>query len=205
MNKNIHSFPRQIARDHTITAAILFQFIATKVQRSKNIRNGKKWFYDSAAKIQKRYSYIKTSTIHENVRRLEKAKLLEIDSFNPWPPDRTLWYHVPDEHLAAAGIKRISFDKTNVEKYGIAGAVLLFNLRHWLKMRLKKTNDLTVMRKMSPKLLRKHLPFSEATIKSKLEELVTSGAVLKPDVNKPEYTLPEVEMRDLRLKAMLKK
>lgn len=205
MNNNIHSFPRQIAKDHTISAAILFQFIATKVQRSKNIRNGKKWFYDSGAKIQKRYNYIKTSTIHENAQRLKNAGLLEIDSFNPWPPDRTLWYHVPDEHLPAAGLARISFDKTNVEQYGIPGAVLLFNLRHFLKIRLKKTNDLTVTHKMLPKLLATLLPLSGATIKTALAKMVSGGAVLKPDRNKPEYRLPEVEMRELRRDAMLKK
>jgi hypothetical protein len=205
MNNNIHSFPRQIAKDHTITAAILFQFIATKVQRSRNIKNGKKWFYDSGAKIQKRYDYIKTSTIHENAKRLKGAGLLEIDNFNKWPPNRTLWYHVPNEHLPAAGLARIRFDKTNVEKYGIPGAVLLFNLRHFLKMRLKKTNDLTVTHKMLPKLLATLLPLSEATIKSALAKMVAGGAVLKPDRNKPEYRLPEVDMRELRRDAMLKK
>ena len=41
----IHSFSRPIAKEHGEKAAVLLQYLAHHVSKSKHVHGGKKWFY----------------------------------------------------------------------------------------------------------------------------------------------------------------
>ncbi len=207
------SFSRSFAQDHSVNEAVILKYLAYKVNRSNNWRDDKQWYFGSTKALQKQFPYISASAIDANIRKMGKKPILEIGNYNPWKQDRTRWFHVPkvtrDEVFKG---KMIRFESDDAVHHGITAAVLLHNLRHNLKKELKKSDDTNVAHEMSPAALSKiqpktgmsFLPFSESTIKATLKALVEKGVILKTFITKPEYTLPPIEMQDLRREAKLK-
>ena len=200
----IHSFSRSFAQEHTVNEAVILKYLAYKVERSKNWRDGKQWYYGSTKALQKQFPYISASAIDANIRKMGQTPMLEIGCFNQWRQDKTRWFHVPKEFRNAVESDLIKFDPEDAAHHGVTAAVLLHNLRYWLRRKLKKSQDINVSHEMSPVALSKLLPFSESTIKATLKTLVDKGVILKTSKTKPEYTLPPNEMQDLRREAKLK-
>lgn len=206
------SFSRSFAQEHTVTEAVILKHLAYKVGRSKNWRDDKQWFYESTKELQKKFPYFSSSAIDANIRKMGKKPILEIGNYNPWKQDRTRWFHVPKEFRNAVESDTITFNSDDAVHHKITAAVLLHNLRHNLKRKLKKSEGTNVVHEMSPAVLskikpttgRSILPFSESTIKATLKTLVEKGVILKTSTTKPEYTLPPSEMQDLRREAKLK-
>jgi hypothetical protein len=206
------SFSRSFAQEHTVNEAVILKYLAYKVGHSKNWRDGKQWFYGSTKALKKTFPYISASAIDANIRKLGKTPMLEIGNYNHWSQDKTRWFHVPKEARNAAMRDTITFESDDAVHHGIPAAVLLHNLRHNLRRKLKKSEGTNVVHEMSPAVLskikpttgRSILPFSESTIKATLKVLVIKGVILKTSKTKPEYTLPPNEMQDLRREAKLK-
>lgn len=197
---DIHSFSRPFARRHGATAAVLLKHLAYKVRKSKKIINDKKWHYNAAKKLQKKLPYLSSSTISEQIKKLERKKLLEIGNFNKWAHDRTQWYHVTSDICYEVEKDRLSFDAEVATDVGILPAVLHFNLHHFIRLQLnKKVKNPTHV--MSPKALAKLLHFSESAIKKGLKALVEKGLIVKLKSPRSTYTLPDsdlVLMRQIR-------
>ncbi|MBK8037625.1 MAG: hypothetical protein IPK22_10870 [Verrucomicrobiaceae bacterium] len=205
------SFSRSFAQEHTVTEAVILKHLAYKVGRSKNWRDDKQWFYESTKELQKKFHTLALPPSTRISGRWAKA-ILEIGNYNPWKQDRTRWFHVPKEFRNAVESDTITFNSDDAVHHKITAAVLLHNLRHNLKRKLKKSEGTNVVHEMSPAVLskikpttgRSILPFSESTIKATLKTLVEKGVILKTSTTKPEYTLPPSEMQDLRREAKLK-
>ena len=60
----IHSFSRTIAKEHGEKAAVLLQYLAHHVSKSKHVHGGKKWFYKTLDDLAVVFPYLKRSTIH---------------------------------------------------------------------------------------------------------------------------------------------
>ncbi len=199
-----HSFSRSFAQEHTVNEAVILKYLAYKVGRSNNWRQEKQWYYGSTKKLQEKIPYISSSAIDANIRKMGKKPILEIGNHNKWRQDKTRWFHVPKEARNAVASDLIKFDHEDAVHHGIPAAVLLFNLRYFIKLKLRKSQDTNVVHEMSPAALSNLLPFSESTIKAKLKTLEKKGVILKTSKTKPEYTLPPSEMQGLRREAKLK-
>ncbi|GEP43077.1 hypothetical protein BGE01nite_23680 [Brevifollis gellanilyticus] len=148
--------------------------------------------------------YLSPSAIDANIRKLKAKEVLEIGCYNKWKQDRTRWFHVPAHIRNEVDKDLVSFDPNDARTHGVPAAVLLFNLRYWIKKELKKATDTNVAHEMSPSELNRHLPFSVSTIKSALKTLEKAGAIIRTSKNMSEYSLPPGEMQQLRREAKLK-
>ena len=89
----IHSFSRTIAKEHGEKAAVLLQYLAHHISKSKHVHGGKKWFYKTLDDLAEVFPYLKRSTIHDILQKLsqENGPLL-IGDYNKKGYDRTNWF-----------------------------------------------------------------------------------------------------------------
>lgn len=196
---DVHSFSRSFAVEYGATASTLLKFLAYKVRRSKNRRDGKAWYFNSAKKIAEKLPYFSPSTISAQVKTLAEKGLLEIGTYNPWKQDRTQWYYVTDEVGEQVNDDLISFDANVAKEHGVLAAVLHYNLVHFIRLRVKrkvkaKAEVKAPQQVMSPKLLARLLPFCESAIKKALKKLVDAGLIVKCDGSRATYTLPDADL-----------
>ena len=203
-NKKIHSFSRPFAKEHSVNEAAILKFIAYKVRENGNEREGRLWYYGSIKDIAASIPYISASAIDANLVKMEKKGLVEFSKYNKWPEDRTRWYHVPQPFIDDVEKKTLKFNSDVAVNHGIPAAVILENLRYWLRRKLKKSTGIEVSHEMSPTKLKTVMPFSEAAIKKALADLVKAEVIVKTSATKPEYSLPPDEMMALRLTVKLK-
>ena len=85
----IHSFSRTIAKEHGEKAAVMLQYLAHHVSKSKHVHGGKKWFYKTLDDLAVVFPYLKRGTIHDTLKALKDKGLLQIGDFNKKGYDRT--------------------------------------------------------------------------------------------------------------------
>ena len=166
----IHSFSRTIAKEHGEKAAVILQYLAHHVAKSKQIHDGRKWFFMTLDDLAAVFPYIKRSTIHDTLNSLKDKGLLRIGDYNKKGYDRTCWYAFADDNVrkAAQSSKPVYFQVEDAVKYGIVAAVLLGNLVHWIQENRKKDPSYT-WHSMSLCELAKHLPFPKTTLQRALQ------------------------------------
>jgi hypothetical protein len=64
----VHSFSRTITEEHGEKAAVILQYLAYHVSKSKHVHAGKKWFYKTLDDLAEVFPYLKRSTIHPSSR-----------------------------------------------------------------------------------------------------------------------------------------
>jgi hypothetical protein len=173
ITKVTHCFSRNIAKEYGVNAALVFGYISHKIHTSKNIVNGKHWYYATVDQIAQVYPYLKRTAVYEALRSLTSDNgLLIAGCYNKKSYDRTTWYAFRTKEVAKlAEISPIYFKVLDAVHYDVAKAVLLSNLRYWIDEN-RKTNPGYNLHAMSPTQLADMLPFSKATIQRKLRELV---------------------------------
>jgi hypothetical protein len=177
----VHSFSRTIAKEHGEKAAVLLQYLAHHVSKSKHVHGGKKWFYKTLDDLAVVFPYLKRSTIHAILQKLGKENgPLVIGDYNKKGYDRTNWFAFRDDNIRkqAQSSKPVYFQVEDAVKYGIVAAVLLGNLAHWIRENRKQDPKYT-WHSMSLGELSKHLPFDKATMHRALKVLV-DAKVIKP-------------------------
>jgi hypothetical protein len=176
----IHSFSRTIATEQGEKAAVLLQYLAHHVSKSKHVHGGKKWFYKTLDDLADVFPYLKRSTIHAILQKLGKENgPLTIGDYNKKGYDRTNWFAFRDDHFRkqAQSSKPVYFRVADAVKYGIVAAVLLGNLVHWIREN-RKTDPQYTWHQILPGDLVEHLPFSKSTMQRALRDLV-QAKVLK--------------------------
>ena len=158
--------------------AIVLAHVAHKVKKSKNERDGLKWYYQTVEKLAERFPWIPPKTLGSILRQLAKMGCIIRGNYNRLPGDRTVWYAMSQDWLDRAAQKLIYFRVEDAVRWGLCEAVLLQNLAHWLKKNPAK-NQAGAGHPMRPRLLSTVLPFSEATIKRALSDLQRAGALEK--------------------------
>jgi len=175
----VHSFSRTIAEEHGEKAAVILQYLAHHVAKSKQVHGGRKWFYKTLDDLAAVFPYIKRSTIHDTLKSLKDKGLLEIGDYKKKGYDRTCCYAFEDDNVRkqAQASKPLYFQVEDAVKYGIVAAVLLGNLVHWIRENRKQDPKYT-WHAMSPRELAKHLPFPKTTLQTALANLVTDRRIL---------------------------
>jgi hypothetical protein len=176
----VHSFSRTIAKEHGEKAAVLLQYLAHHVSKSKHVHGGKKWFYKTLDDLAVVFPYLKRSTIHAILQKLGKENgPLVIGDYNKKGYDRTCWYAFADDNFRkqAQSSKPVYFQVEEAVQYGIVAAVLLGNLVHWIRENRKQDPKYT-WHQILPGDLVEHLPFSKSTMQRALRDLV-KAKVLK--------------------------
>ena len=172
----VHSFSRTIAKEHGEKAAVLLQYLAHQVSKSKHFHGGKKWFYKTLDDLAVVFPYLKRSTIHATLQKLSQENgPLVIGDYNKKGYDRTCWFAFRDDNFRkqAQSTKPVYFQVEDAVKYGIVAAVLLGNLGHWIREN-RKTDPQYTWHQILPGDLVEHLPFSKSTMQRALRELVTA-------------------------------
>jgi hypothetical protein len=176
----IHSVSRTIAQEHGEKAAVILQYLAHHVSKSKHVHGGRKWFYKTLDDLAVVFPYLKRSTIHAILQRLGKENgPLAIGDYNKKGYDRTCWYAFADDTVRkqAQSSKPVYFRVEDAVNYGIVAAVLLGNLVHWIRENRKSDPQYT-WHQILPGDLVEHLPFSKSTMQRGLRALV-NAKVLK--------------------------
>jgi hypothetical protein len=176
----VHSFSRAIAHEHGEKAAVLLQYLAHHVSKSKHVHGGRKWFYKTLDDLAAVFPYLKRSTIHATLQKLGKENgPLLIGDYNRKGYDRTNWFAFREENFRkqAQSSKPAYFQVEDAVRYGIVAAVLLGNLVHWIRENRKQDPKYT-WHHILPGDLIEHLPFSKSTMQRALRELV-KAKVLK--------------------------
>jgi hypothetical protein len=70
----VHSFSPTIAKEHGEKAAVLLQYLAHHVAKSKHGHGGRKWFYKTLDDLAEVFPYIKRSTIHDTIKSLKDIR-----------------------------------------------------------------------------------------------------------------------------------
>ena len=174
-----HSFSRTIAKEHGEKAAVLLQYLAHHVSKSKHVHGGRKWFYKTLDDLALVFPYLKRSTIHAILQKLGRENgPLVIGDYNKKGYDRTNWFAFRDDNIRkqAQSSKPAYFQVEDAVKYGIVAAVLLGNLVHWIRENRKSDPQYT-WHSMSLGELSKHLPFAKATMHRALKVLVDAKVI----------------------------
>lgn len=179
----IHSFSRTLAKKHGWKAAVILQFLAAKIARSKHFIDGKRWYYDTVESLAERFPYIGKTTINDILTKLTKpgGPLLK-GNYNKRSGDRTGWYAFADDFVRrSVSTKPVYFSVKDAVEFGVVEAVLLMNIAHWIKKNRKENPDYTWHR-MSGNGMTKHLSFSKWVINRALEHLCKEGELEKRPV-----------------------
>jgi hypothetical protein len=176
-----HSFSRAQAQHYGVHGAILLRYFINRIKGSNNIKDRKRWFYDSVSDLKENYPYLSQTALF-NARKLliaEKGPIVT-GNYNKWPKDKTTWYSARDDRtLQALEDDLLYFKVSEAVAYGILEAVILNNLRYWLQEKQKK-NAQYQYHPMSPRKLHEVFQgvFSRNSIDRALKHLVEVGVLI---------------------------
>jgi hypothetical protein len=173
----LYSLPRAVAKDLGINEAVVLAFLAHKTRTSKNVRQGRHWYYETAKNLaSQRFPWISPTTLGVVICRLERAGKVHTACHNKHGYDRTKWYSVPDDVIEEVAKNRIYFRVEDAVEHGVEAALLLHNLRYHLGEQ-KKRGAADPWWPMRPTELARHLPISKATIGRLLNRLCWDGSL----------------------------
>jgi hypothetical protein len=168
-----HGFSRAVAKKYGVNAALVLNYLAYKIDKSKHEHDGKVWYFDTVDNIAKKYPYLRRSAVYAALKALTAEDgLLVTGNYNKKHYDRTTWYAFKNKAAAKmVATTAIFFRIQDAMELGVTKAVLLNNLRYWINENRKEKPGYN-LHAMSPTELADCLPFSRATIQRKLKELV---------------------------------
>ncbi len=174
----VHSFSRTLAKQYGVNAAIVIAYLANRIKAVEEKRKDNRGFFISIRGLAEHYPYLGPSAVAHAIATLRREGVLRGENHNQKKYDRTLWYSFVDPEMQKNGHwDPIKFNVHDAIKYGgVAEAVILGNIIHWVRFNRKSEPGYTWHRFSSHKLAR-HLPFSQRTISRALKNLVNKGAV----------------------------
>lgn len=82
-----------------LNEAIVLQQFHYWLQRSKNVRDGNKWIYNSISEWQKQFPFWSKDTVKRAINSLEKQGCLIVGNYNKAKFDKTKWYRINYDSL----------------------------------------------------------------------------------------------------------
>ncbi len=195
MNTIPHSFSKAFARKHTINEAIVIEEIVFKTLMTKNIREGKRWYYASLQTLQKQLPYLTRDDISVAMEMMVGKGLLEISTDGKLPDSMKQWLCVPEKYWQEVNHDKVWFRPFDASNYGIPAALLISNLESKLCKNIEAGTGRT--HPLDSKLLSEVLPLSRTAINATLMELVEQGVLVKVQRKGKEYTLSTIRMREI--------
>mgnify|MGYP000945594715 CR=1 FL=1 len=77
-----------------LNEAIFIQQLHYWLKDSKNVRDGRKWVYNTHEEWQEQFPFWSISTIRRTITKLEKANLIIVSNYNKMAIDKTKWYRI---------------------------------------------------------------------------------------------------------------
>jgi hypothetical protein len=114
----------------TPNEAAVLRHLAYKIRRSKNLRDGRTWFYISAADLTRKFPWMAATTISAILKRLAAKGVVIRSNYNRRRGDRTMWYSMDEGWLDRAEQDLIYFRDSDAQRFGFCEAVLLHNLTY---------------------------------------------------------------------------
>lgn len=189
-----HCFCPILAKEHGEGTAVLFQGLSHKVFKSKNVRDNRKWFYDTLESLEKRWPYLRDSGIHGMLdRQVGKGNAFK-GCYNKASFDPTTWYSLTNELVKRAMDEegKVWFDvSVAVECHSIIAGTIYQNIRYHLLCLLAANPEYTGVPyyKVNKSALARALNRSLSTIKREFSELVKHKSIaVNPKCSKA-YTL----------------
>lgn len=93
--------PRSVAVAVGLNEAIVLQQFHYWLGKVRNVRDGKRWVYNSYPKWRKQFPFWSERTVERIITKLEKDELLISAIFNRDGRDRTKWYTIDYDKLVA--------------------------------------------------------------------------------------------------------
>ncbi len=166
-----------MAREAGIPDAVVLRFLSYKVTRSKNLRDGQRWFFDSIPKIARRFPYLTPAAVEEVLRRNALAGRLVRGNYNRQRRDRTIWYSMSPEVMNQAEKDLVGFQVADACAFDLPTAVLLCHLGYWAGRSLADNPDSQGRFRLSPTEAARFLPLSKASVERKLADLQSAGVL----------------------------
>ena len=85
-----------------LNEAIVLQQVHYWLQSSKNLHDGRRWTYQTLDEWQEQFPFWSLMTIRRTITSLKDKGLLLTANYNPKRSDRTLWYSIDYDALAAS-------------------------------------------------------------------------------------------------------
>ena len=204
-----HCFCPKLAKEHGEETAVVLQGLGYKISKSKKVRKGLKWHYDTLATLEKKWPYLRDSGIHGILKRQSEQGNVIKDRFNTWTGDKTCWYSMPDTLVKRCMEEdgKLWFDvPVAIKCHSIVAGTLYQNLRFQILSILANAPDQrgTIYYKINRAALARVLPWSLSTIKREFKELLRQGAIEQNPKRHGAYALSNKD--DLIVpEAMVKK
>lgn len=203
-----HCFCPLLAKSHGEEAAVIFQGLGYKIAKSKKIRNGRKWHYDTLVALERRWPYLRDSGIGGILDRCSRSGEVFKGRFNKWTPDRTNWYSMREDLVKRAMQKggKLWFDvPAAVKCHSIVAGTLYQNIRYQLLVFLADNEEFTETPywRINKAALARLLPWSLSTIKRQWQSLIDAGLIVQHPSRSHEYTVANVD--DLVVPEEMKK
>ncbi|MGV0167153.1 DnaD domain-containing protein [Furfurilactobacillus sp. WILCCON 0119] len=86
--------------------ALLLQQMHYWVERSTNVKDGRKWIYNTYEDWHKQFTFYSVATIRRTITHLEKMEILVTANYNKAGFDKTKWYSIDYEKLEKSVSRR---------------------------------------------------------------------------------------------------
>ncbi|KGO31657.1 hypothetical protein Q757_05875 [Oenococcus alcoholitolerans] len=96
-----------------LNEAIVLQQIHYWLRKQSEVKEGKKWVYNTYEDWQKQFPYLKMATIRRTFKSLEKQGLLITGNFNKYSFDKTKWYSIDYEKLDSLSRRCAQIEQTD--------------------------------------------------------------------------------------------
>jgi hypothetical protein len=94
---------KQLAVEIGLNEALVLQqvhyWLEINKKNNRNFHEGRYWTYNTINEWQEEFPFWSNSTIKRIFKKLRDMKLIEVDNFNVYQMDRTLWYTINYEEL----------------------------------------------------------------------------------------------------------
>ena len=101
-----------------LNEAIALQQVNYWMARTNNVRNGRKWVYNSIAEWSKQFPFWSPSTVKRTFAALESAGVLVSDCFNEDKLDHSKWYSIDYEKFYEITDPVLAARRADLEKSG---------------------------------------------------------------------------------------
>ena len=68
----IHSFSRPLAEKYGVNSAIVVSYLGHRIKTSKNLKDGKCWFYGTIDELAANYPYLSRTAVYNGVQALTR-------------------------------------------------------------------------------------------------------------------------------------
>ncbi len=189
-----HCFCPILAKEHGEEAAVILQGLGFKIAKSKKLRDGRMWHYDTVETLETKWPYLRDSGIHGILQRLTDKGNVFKGCYNKASFDPTTWYSVSDAIAKRALDEdgKLWFDvQVAVKCPSITAGTIYQNIRYHLLVFLADHPEFmgVPFHKTNKASLARARNCSESTFKRQFKKLLKHKFIAVNPREPKEYTI----------------